>query len=122
MDGMSWIVWLSAMAAGTLSARVSTVMLRGGVEQQGVRSVFQALSFLAILVLAAVPFFALEWYFAILVALGATFVNPAMFFVSRQNAGGIYGILLFLNIATIASAAYFATRMFARISLGYGAL
>jgi energy-coupling factor transporter transmembrane protein EcfT len=105
-----------------ISARVSTVMLRGGIERAGVGAGLQALGFFAVVVLMAVPFIAAPWYLALVLALAATFLNPTMFFVSRNNAGTLYSVLPILNVIAIAGAAYFAVRVVSLLSRGYGDL
>lgn len=122
MDALGWVLWGTAISAGMVSARVSTVMLRGGIERAGVGAGLQALGFFAVVALMVVPFFAAPWYLALVLALAATFLNPAMFFVSRNNVGTLYGVLPILNIVTIAGAVYFAVRVVALLSRGYGDL
>mgnify|MGYP003591341621 CR=1 FL=1 len=122
MNTLDWVFWGAAISAGMVSARVSTVMLRGGIERVGIGAALQALGFFAVVALMVVPFFAAPWYLALVLALAATFLNPTMFFVSRNNVGILYGVLPILNVISIAGAAYFAMRVVALLSRGYGAL
>ena len=93
-----------------------------GVQQQGPAAVLQALSFFAVLALMVVPFFAVAWYVALPIALAASFLNPAMFLVTRSNMVGTYNVLPALNIAALAGAALFVWRVVALLNRGHGEL
>lgn len=122
VTGSSWLLWAFAICSGMISARVSTVMARGGVEQDGPLAILQALSFVAVLGLMAVPFFGVAWYLALIAAIGGSFVNPAMLLLPSGSYAGAYRLLPFLNLCAIAGAAYLAWRVAIQLRRGYGVI
>lgn len=77
MNALGWVLWGIAISAGMVSERVSTVMQRGGIERSGIGAALQALGFFAVVALMVLPFFATPWYLALVLALAATYLNPA---------------------------------------------